>query len=148
VVITIIIVAVGGGSGNSPTATVNGFIHAALSNNGTAVCSYFLPADQSNCDAHAGTFKGATGHVQTVSQILDGNLALVSITGEICAPYVSTGSDGSSGCASNTNSSAGMPGNGVTFASAYAAALNESNTTLSPVPCEEINGKWYLNTGS
>lgn len=148
VVIVVIVVAVGGGSGNSPTATVNGFIQAVLSNNGKAVCSYFLPADQAACDNEASAFKGASGNGQAVSQAIQGNEALVSITGQICAPYITGGSGSSGDCGSNSDASTGMPGNGVTFDQAYAAAVSSSNNGLSPVPLEEVNGKWYLNSGS
>jgi hypothetical protein len=150
VVIIVIVVAVGGGSGNQPTDTVNGFIQATLSNNGKAVCSYFLPADQAACDASDSALKGASGSVQTDSQVIQGDEALVSVTGRVCAPYISGGSSSSGGsnCASNTDASTGMPGNGVSFDQAYAAAISESNNSLSPVPLEEVNGKWYLNSGS
>jgi hypothetical protein len=150
VVIIVIVVAVGGGSGNQPTDTVNGFIQASLSNNGRAVCSYFLPADQAACDAEASALKGASGSVQSDSQVIQGNEALVSVTGRICAPYISGGSSSSGGahCASNSDPSTGMPGNGVSFDQAYAAAISESNNSLSPVPLEQVNGKWYLNSGS
>jgi hypothetical protein len=150
VVIIVIVVAVGGGSGNQPTDTVNGFIQASLSNNGRAVCSYFLPADQAACDASASALKGASGSVKSDSQVIQGNEALVSVTGRICAPYISGGSSSTGGtdCASNSDPSTGMPGNGVSFDQAYAAATSESNNSLSPVPLELVNGKWYLNSGS
>jgi hypothetical protein len=150
VVIVIVVVAVGGGSSNSPTDTVNGFIQAVLANNGKAVCSYFLPADQATCDASASAFHGASGHGQAVSQSIQGTEALVAATGQLCAPFISGGSSstGGSDCASNSDASIGMPGNGVSFDQAYAAALNESSNALSPVALEEVNGKWYLNSSS
>jgi hypothetical protein len=146
ILVIVIVVVAGGGSGNSPTATVNGFIQAALANNGKAVCSYFPPADQAECNAGSSIFHNATGSAQVDSSVTQGTEALVSVTGRICAPFIS-GSSGGSDCASNSNASAGMPGNGVSFDQAFAASQNESNTTLSPVPVEELNGKWYLDSG-
>jgi hypothetical protein len=146
ILVVVIVVVAGGGSGNSPTATVNGFIQAALANNGKAVCSYFPPADQAECNAGSSVFHSATGSAQVNSSVTQGTEALVSVTGKICAPFIS-GSSGGSDCASNSNASAGMPGNGVSFDQAFAASQNESNTTLSPVPVEELNGKWYLDSG-
>ena len=146
IIIVVIVVVAGGGSGNSPTATVKGFIQAVLSNNGKAVCTYFLPADQAQCNQGSSIFHGASGNAQIQSSVTQGNEALVAVTGQLCAPFVSGGS-GTNDCASNSSATAGMPGNGVSFAQAFAASQNESNTTLSPVPCEEVNGKWYLYSG-
>jgi hypothetical protein len=147
VVIVVVVIVVAGGSGNSPTSTVNGFISALLSNNGSAVCSYFPPADQSGCNANSSEFSGASGHGQAVAQVIQGDDALVSITGELCAPFVPASSDGSH-CSSNSSASAGMPGNGVSFAQAFASATSSSNNSLSPVALAQINGKWYLDIGS
>ena len=143
VVVVVVIVLAVGGSGNSPTATVNGFIQAILSNNGTAVCSYFEPAEQSSCDANSSAFKGASGNGQAVNQVIQGNKALVAVTGQLCAPFISSGG---SDCSSNSDPSTGMPGNGVSFDQAYAAAVSSSNNGVSPVPLIEVSGKWYVTT--
>jgi hypothetical protein len=147
VVIVVIVVAVsGGGSSNGATDAVNGFVSAVLSNNGEAVCQYFSPSTQSECLAHKSLFTGASGHASVTGSAIQGTQALVSITGELCAPYVSGGSGGND-CASNSDGNLGMPVNGVSFSAAFAAAQNESANALSPVPLEEINGKWYLDAG-
>lgn len=146
ILIVVIVVVVGGGSGNSPTNTVNGFVQAALANNGTAVCTFFPPADQTQCDAGSSIFHSATGSAQVVNQVIQGNEALVAVTGRICAPFIS-GTSGGNDCASNSVPSTGMPGNGVSFDQAFTASQSESNNSLSPVPCEELNGKWYLDSG-
>jgi hypothetical protein len=142
VVIVVIIVATGG-SGNSPESTVTGLIQAVTTNNGAAFCTFVPPSELSQCQSSEATLTGGSGHGQVVSQVVQGNEALVAVTGQLCAPYLatSTGSD----CASNSDPTAGMPGNGVTFDQAYAAASSSGFTALSPVALEQINGKWYIN---
>jgi hypothetical protein len=133
-VIVLIVVLVGGG-GSSPTSTVNSFISALFANNGTAVCALVEPAQQSSCSASQ--FTGITGHAQTDSQVIQGNEALVSVTGEYCI---------SGSCTSNTDASSGMPGNGVTFDEAFANATS-SSAGLSPAALVQVNGTWYLDSG-
>ncbi len=42
-----------------------------------------------------------------------------------------------------------MPPGAGSFADAYSAAVSaeSSDTTLSPLPCVQVNGKWYVNPG-
>jgi hypothetical protein len=73
--------------------------------------------------------------------VIQGNGALVSITGNICAP--------SQPCSANTNPSAGMPVSPAQFQSSYQAAVANTatnlDTVLSPAPCTQIGGKWYVD---
>jgi hypothetical protein len=132
-VIVLIVVLVGGGG----TATVNSFISALLANNGTQVCSLVVPAQQSSCTASQ--FTGITGHAQVVNQVIQGSEALVAVTGQYCV---------NGQCISNSDPTTGMPVNGVSFAQAFAAATSSSNTSLSPAALDQVNGTWYLDSGS
>jgi hypothetical protein len=51
-------------------------------------------------------------------------------------------------CISNSDPTTGMPVNGVSFAQAFAAATSSSNTSLSPAALDQVNGTWYLDSGS
>jgi hypothetical protein len=137
VLVIVLIVVLAGGGGSSPTSTVNSFISALLANNGTAVCALVVPAQQSSCTASQ--FTGITGHAQVVSQAVEGTEALVAVTGQYCV---------SGQCLSNSDPTTGMPGNGVSFDEAFTAATSSSNTNLSPAALEEVNGTWYLDSGS
>ncbi len=134
-VIVLIVVLVGGG-GNSPTTTMNSFINALLSNNGTQVCALVVPSQQSTCSPS--DFTGITGHAQVASQVIDGDEALVAVTGQVCIQGQ---------CSSNSDASSGMPGDGVTFAEAFANATS-SSAGISPAALELVNGTWYIDSSS
>jgi hypothetical protein len=75
--------------------------------------------------------------------IVVGKEALVGVTGHICAP--------SSPCVSNANPNLGIPSSTSQFAAAYRTAVasgtSSGNTVMSPLPCNEIGGKWYVTLG-
>jgi hypothetical protein len=140
----------GGGNGGaspghgSPEDAVDGFATSLLSSNpGVAWCSYLQPSFQQECTS-ANVSVSLTGSYSIKSQVIDGTNALVSITGSLCYH----GADAQKGCASNSNASAGMPPGAGSFSTAYASALNNDSNTLSPVPCIQVNGDWYVNEGS
>ena len=138
VLVIVLIVVLAGGGGSSPTSTVNSFIQAFVSNNGTAVCALVVPAEQSSCTASS--FTGVTsGSGQAVNQVIQGDEALVSVTYRVCA---------GTSCLSNSDPTAGMPGNGVTFDQAFSSALASSTNSLSPAALELVNGTWYIDIGS
>jgi len=137
VVIVVIVLVTGGGS--SPTNTANEFIQAILSNNGSKICSLYVPAEQSQCKAQEASFKDASGNGQVVSQVIQGNEALVSITGKLCL-----GGTSADDCESNSDPTAGMPGDSLSFDQAYAQATSPDSTALSPAAFQEINGTWYV----
>ncbi|MGO8824344.1 MAG: G1 family glutamic endopeptidase [Acidimicrobiales bacterium] len=123
---------------NSPKAAVDGFLSDVLANNDQGACLYVQPSSQQICDSSPGGTTSGTFSIR--SQVIDGTEALVSFTGNACQ-------DGS--CASNGNPNAGMPPGAGSFADAYSAAVSaeSSDTTLSPLPCVQVNGKWYVNPG-
>jgi len=129
----------------SPADAVDGFYQSELAGDWAAVCSYVTPSAQSLCLAGTSGQAAATGtaNVGTMVNSADGNEALVSVTGSICAP--------SSPCVSNSDASLGMPSSPSQFAADYQAAVanttSDSSTSMSPMPCSQIGGKWYVDFG-
>jgi hypothetical protein len=129
----------------SPADAVDGFYQSELAGDWAAVCSYVTPSAQSLCLAGTSGQVAATGNATVGTMVLsaDGNEALVSVTGSICAP--------STPCVSNSNPSLGMPSSPSQFPADYQTAVanstSDSSTSISPMPCSQVNGKWYVDFG-
>ena len=129
----------------SPADAVDGFYQSELAGDWAAVCSYVTPSAQSLCLAGTSGQGAATGTVHVGTMVIGpGNHeALVSVTGNICAP--------SSPCVSNTDPATGMPNSPSEFATDYQAAVasstSDSSTSMSPMPCSQVNGQWYVDFG-
>jgi hypothetical protein len=121
---------------NTPEDAVNGLIKGELADNWTLACSHVVPSTQPTCDQAANQLPVFTGNATVAGDTISGTEALVEVTGSMCS--------NTTGCASNSIPSTGMPSSQVTFMQAYNQALNNSNN-LSPVPCIEENGIWYIN---
>jgi hypothetical protein len=122
----------------TPQDAENGLIKGELADNWTQACSYIVPSTQPICNqaAQKGALPIFTGQATVAGAAISGSEALVAVTGSMCGT--------TTGCASNSDPSVGMPSSKVTFIQAYEKALNNSNS-LSPVACIEENGKWYIN---
>ena len=130
----------------SPADAVDGFYQSELAGDWAAVCSYVTPSAQTLCLAGTSGQGSATGTVNVGTMVIgpspDSNEALVSVTGNLCAP--------SSPCVSNSDPATGMPLGLSEFAADYQAAVANttgSTTVLSPMPCSLIGGKWYVDFG-
>lgn len=127
---------------NSPEAAVDGAISNILGDDLAGSCQYLAPAFQSDCQSAAGSPDSVTGAFSITGEDISVNEALVSLTGNECQ-------NGS--CVTNSDPDSGMPPGAGSFADAYAAAAaavspsNPNPSPLSPVPCIEIGGKWYVN---
>ena len=120
----------------TPEEAVAGFVRADFSGNTTVACSYFEPAVQSACKgAH---ITAPTGHLSVVGVVTSGNQALVEVTGQVC--------QSGNGCQTNNDASTGMPNGSLSFTQAYNKVLTgiANGGGVSPVPCIEVNGKWYV----
>lgn len=125
---------------STPQDVVYGEYQAALAGNWGAACSYLDPADQSKCLSGLsvlGNQPAATGSFTIRTAVIQGSEALVSVTGNICGPGTP--------CAANTNPSLGMPASPAQFQSIYQAAVASNTPVLSPVPCTQIGGEWYVD---
>lgn len=127
----------------TPADAVDGFYQGELAGDWAAACSYVAPAAQALCLAGTNGQGAATGHVTIGTAVISGNEALVPVTGSICAP--------STPCVTNSDPSLGMPPSPSQFAAYYAKAVangtSSSTTVISPMPCGQIGGKWYVAFG-
>ena len=122
---------------DTPEDAVAGLIQAELSGNWAQACSYLVPSSQSACNQQAPQLSAFTGNATVDGGIVSGSEALVEVTGSMCGSTM--------GCNSNSDPSAGMPNDQQTFTEAYDQAVNNNNGGLSPVPCIQENGMWYVN---
>ena len=130
---------------DSPADAVDGFYQGELAGNWsgspTSVCSFVSPVTQVDCVAGTAGQGEATGQVVVGQAEISGDEALVPVTGNICAP--------SSPCVTNDDASLGMPLSPEQFPAAYKRAVanggSSSVTAMSPMPCIEVGGIWYVN---
>jgi hypothetical protein len=125
---------------STPEDAEAGLIKGELTNNWSQACSYIVPSSQAAClqAAQSRELPTFTGQATVDSAAISGTDALVVVTGSMCSS--------STGCLTNSVGSTGMPDTYVTFTQAYAQVLdNTSDTSLSPVPCIEENGLWFIN---
>lgn len=119
-----------GGHG-SPEAAVEGYMGNLLLGR-SSVCGYRLPSEQSSCMP---SIPGeATGSLAVGNPIMEGDRALVPVTGPICLYSDCTKLQGD-----------GIP-QGYTFDTAYAGSADPLSTGL--FPCAEDAGKWYVDFSS
>lgn len=127
----------------TPQDAVAGFYQGELAGNWAAVCSYVVPSAQSLCLAGTSGQGAATGSITVDRAVIQGTEALVGVTGSICAP--------STPCAANTDPSLGMPSSASEFQALYQAAVASGSsgggTNMSPMPCTQVGGKWYVAFG-
>lgn len=129
----------------TPEAAVAGILTSLMSGSSTAWCAYFNPSDRSECDQDSNALAlNITGNYAIKSQVIQGSQALVALTGNLCFHGNATGTTLLQ-CATNTNAGTGMPPGAGSFSQAYAATANASSDTLSPIPCIEVTGAWYVN---
>jgi hypothetical protein len=128
---------------STPQNAVDGFYQSELAGNWSAVCSYVVPSAQSVCLAGTSGQGAATGSITVDSAVIQGTEALVGVTGHICAP--------STPCVANTDPSLGMPSSASEFPALYQAAVTSGSsgggTYMSPMPCTQVGGKWYVAFG-
>jgi hypothetical protein len=127
----------------TPQDAVAGFYQGELAGDWSAVCSYVVPSAQSLCLAGTSGQGAATGSITVDSAVIQGTEALVGVTGNICAP--------STPCVTNSDPTLGMPPSPSQFAAYYAKAVangtSSTTTVISPMPCSQIGGKWYVAFG-
>jgi hypothetical protein len=138
----------------TPQATVNSFMYALISgeNFSDGVCTYLIPSSQAACES-TGDQAAQQGDDIVYSDnsfdlgytAIDGTQALVGATytqfcvqveAQTCMPDV-------------TDPKAAFD-SGKSFADLWTQTLHTMNsqnasTAFSPVPCVEINGKWYID---
>jgi hypothetical protein len=127
-------------SHGSPQDVETGLIKAELADDWNTACSYLVPTSQAACFQAAlqDQLPAFTGDAAVSGATVSGSQALVAVTGTMCSK--------ATGCVTNSVSSTGMPNAQLSFSQAYGQVLsNTGNMSLSPVPCVEENGLWYIN---
>jgi hypothetical protein len=135
------------GNASAPGALVTSYIAVLNGNKVSEFCQFVEPAEQPTCHhALAGVTStgGETiGHFHLGYVAVDGNRALVGLTGTNCDPNAKPR------CDTNTDPAA-LFSSDRSFASLYTEALAAQNTTSSAntyslAPCVQVNAKWYIN---
>lgn len=133
---------------DSPDGVMIGVITAITTGHLTDFCKYEQPALQSDCNAGMSqvtpakvkdqlpTFK----NVQLAYTAIDGDKALIGLTGTICAK-------GKTQCFSNHDPAAKFE-SGKPFSELWTEAVKAPASVYSLSPAIKINGKWYAYTSS
>lgn len=128
---------------DTPQNVVDGLIQAELAGDWQTACSYYVPSVQATCTQQAAQaqLSAFTGSATVSGAQISGSEALVEVTGSMCG--------NSTGCNSNSDPSTGMPNGQATFQQVYDQVRSSStnSSSLSPVPCIEQNGEWYVDAG-
>lgn len=144
----------GGGSGSlggsvspghgSPKAAAEQYL-VALANGGTGLCDAVTPAQEAGCKTDLALVHiSLTGSYSVGNDIVEGNEALVAVTGNVCIS-ISSAATGTTICAHNNDSNSGLPSSSADFANAYETAVDGGSANDATVPCIEVNGSWYAN---
>jgi hypothetical protein len=125
----------------SPKAATAGYL-AGLAGNNATICSYVDPSEQSDCstDTSQVHFK-VTGSYAIANDDVQGNQALVVLTGNVCIVVSETTT--TQECHQNSDPNSGLPTSAGGFADAYQNSLNSS--TSNTQACIEVDGSWYVN---
>jgi hypothetical protein len=132
----------------TPGVVVAAFLADRLAGRWSEACTAFPPKTtaKATCTRQAGSSDAGlsyNGTAHVVRFVASGDEALVAVTGTLCVS--DSKYKGLTRCVSNSVAGLGMPGKGLSFASAYAHTLSRSDRGFSPWPCEEIAGLWYLS---
>jgi hypothetical protein len=135
------------GTGSGPGALVTAYIAVLNGNKVSQFCQYIEPAAQSACrKALAGvtsTGGQTVAHFHLGYVAIDGNKALVGLTGTNCDPNAKPR------CDTNTDPAA-LFSSGRSFATLFSQALAAQNSsssanTYSLAPCVQVDSKWYID---
>jgi hypothetical protein len=133
---------------DTPADVVAGLSAAMTAKNYTGICQYFPPSQQASCQTSMATVTPSSSvgkafaswsTVKPTYTVIDGNQALVGMTGTVCDP--TTGQ-----CNSNTNPTAVLD-SGKPFSQLWIEA-NANSSAYAPMPLEQVNGKWYGYTAT
>ncbi len=131
-------------STDNPTPAVNSFLAAVLAKDAPTACTYVTGMSSNNCISSLNSvFKqgNVSGSLKAANYQVSGNEALVSVTGQACGVISSSGNGNK--CSNNGNPNYGLPTGGTTFGRAW-TNVTSSSSPIFIVPCEKINGTWYV----
>jgi len=132
-------------SHDSPGAAVRGLAHAMSTGTLVHTCAYYPPSDRASCQAIMAQFPVGTRAASIRDFALgyvaiDGNEALVGVTGTFCMPSAKPA------CASNHNPAAifseAKPFREL-WAESVAADVSTTTQSYSLAPCVKVGNRWY-----
>jgi hypothetical protein len=139
-------VASGNASANdgSPGGVVLGLVGAEESGDYAKACSYEEPSVQSECSSSVSQLTAAQlksampvpKNIAVTYTAIDGDEALVGITGTICSP------DETPSCYTNSDPAA-IFDSGKSFAELWSEAVAADSNSYSLATLTKISGKWY-----
>lgn len=132
----------------SPGGSLLGALTSAEAGDFTKFCSYLPPSQQNDCNSTlsgvpAASLKTAMPtykNVVVTYTAIDGNEALVGVTGTICDPNQTPS------CISNSDPAAFFD-SGKPFPTLWSESIANSSS-YTPAPMTKVNGKWYIYQGS
>jgi hypothetical protein len=132
----------------SPGGSLLGTLTSAQAGDFTKFCSYFPPSKQDDCNSTysgipAASLKTAMPtykNVVVTYTAIDGDEALVDVTGTICDPSQTPS------CTSNSDPAA-LLDSGKPFTTLWSESVANSSG-YTPFAMTKVNGKWYNYQGS
>jgi hypothetical protein len=132
----------------SPGGSLLGALTSAEAGDFAKFCSYLPPSQQNDCNsAYSGlpaaslkTAMPTYKNVVVTYTAVDGNEALVGVTGTICDPNQTPS------CISNGDPAAFFD-SGKPFPTLWSESIANSSS-YTPAPMTKVNGKWYIYQGS
>jgi len=132
----------------SPGGSLLGALTSAEADDFAKFCSYLPPSQQGDCNS---TFSGVPAaslktamptykNVVVTYTAIDGDKALVNVTGTICDPNQAPS------CISNSDPAAFFD-SGKPFTMLWSESVANSSS-YTPAPMTKVNGKWYIYQGS
>lgn len=128
----------------SPDEVLAGIQAVVASGHYTDLCKYEEPSLQSNCNANISqvTPAEAASQLPTIKNFalgytaIDGDKALVGVTGTVCVPRQTPD------CYTNSDPAAILD-SGKPFATLWSESVAAPPNVYSPSPVIEVNGSWY-----
>jgi hypothetical protein len=121
----------------SPEQVVAAALQAALAGDYSQACSYMVPSGQGECDQQVANTPSLTGSYHIVGQVIEGDKALVFVTGTAC--------NGPGDCFGSSNTSMGDASSPSGFDSYYGYYAPGDSGNFSPLSCIKVGSLWYLN---
>ena len=121
----------------SPEQAVAGALQADLAGDYSQACSYMIPSGQAECHQQVANTPSLTGSYHIVGQVIEGDRALVFVTGTAC--------NGPGDCFGNSDTSMDDASSPSVFDNYYGYYTPGDNGNFSPFSCIKVDGLWYLN---
>lgn len=130
----------GGSSQPGPQEVAKTYVSALEDHNFQKACDQVESSQRNQCTAAFEQISSfSTKDMKVGKAVTEGDRALVSVTGKICAEVTA-----SKQCSGATDPAAGMPDSSTSFDKAFATATSGSSDALAASPMIRSKGKWYV----